>query len=136
MPGTSISPRTVERISCLMLQAGIREQDLREQFVLGGGRGGQKLQKTSSCVRLFHEPSRINIRCQATRSREINRWLARRLLAEQLLARLDQENSRHRQKIERIRRQKRRRTRRMKERVLTAKRMRGELKRLRSDVVY
>ena len=77
-----ISPETIERIKMLMVEASVYEEDIDESFILGGGPGGQKTNKTSNVVRLFHEPSGLSVRCGETRSRETNRWLARRQLAE------------------------------------------------------
>ena len=57
---------------------GIREQDLEESFVRGSGRGGQKVNKTNNCVYLRHTPTGIAVKCHADRSRELNRFLARR----------------------------------------------------------
>ncbi|MBO7207537.1 MAG: peptide chain release factor-like protein, partial [Kiritimatiellae bacterium] len=51
-----ISPETIERIKMLMIEASVYEDDLDESFILGGGPGGQKTNKTSNVVRLFHEP--------------------------------------------------------------------------------
>ena len=55
-----------------MARLGVREQDLVEKFVLGAGSGGQKLNKTSSCVYIRHLTSGIEIKCQRERSRELN----------------------------------------------------------------
>ncbi|RKP06929.1 peptide chain release factor class I/class II, partial [Thamnocephalis sphaerospora] len=60
----------------------LNEQDLVEKFVRGSGPGGQKINKTSSCVDLLHVPT--GIRCQLTRSREQNRKEARKLLRSRL----------------------------------------------------
>jgi len=60
----------------------IYERDLDERFVLGSGSGGQKINKTSSCVYLKHRPSGVEVSCQETRSREKNREIARRRLCE------------------------------------------------------
>ena len=76
-----ISPETIARIEALMAEASVFEEDLEESFILGGGPGGQKTYKTSNVVRLSHEPSGLMVRCGETRSRETNRWLARRMLA-------------------------------------------------------
>lgn len=62
----------------------IDENDITENFIKGGGAGGQKINKTNSQVQLIHHPSGINIRCQETRSRAQNRVIARRVLAERL----------------------------------------------------
>ena len=116
-----LTPATIEAIGALMARAGIVEADLREQFVLGSGSGGQKINKTSSAVRLTHEPSGLWVKVQASRSREDNRWLARRALAEKILELRDGEASKRHQEREKIRRQKRRRSRRQKARMLDDK---------------
>ena len=93
-----ISPETIAKIEALMREASVFEEDLEESFILGGGPGGQKTNKTSNVVRLEHEPSGISIRCGETRSRETNRWLARRMLAEEILDREHKRKSEARQK--------------------------------------
>lgn len=60
------------------------EADLVEKFVRGSGRGGQKINKTSSCVQLTHTPSGLTVSVQASRSQARNRVLARRALARKL----------------------------------------------------
>jgi protein subunit release factor B len=61
-----------------MGELGIHEDDLIEKFILGSGPGGQKINKTSSCVYLKHIPTGIEIKCQKERSRELNRYRARK----------------------------------------------------------
>jgi protein subunit release factor B len=58
----------------------ILPKDLKERFILGKGKGGQKINKTSSCVQLTHVPSGIMVTSQQSRSREDNRFFAKRLL--------------------------------------------------------
>ena len=116
-----ISPETVDSIRELMAEASVFEDDLEESFILGGGPGGQKTNKTSNVVRLSHEPSGLMVKCGETRSRETNRWLARRTLAEMILEREHKRKSSARQAAEKIRRQKRRRSRRQKEKMLADK---------------
>ena len=114
-----------------MAKLGIIEDELIERFIKGSGHGGQKINKTSSCVYLHHRPSGIEIKCQAQRSREMNRFLARRELCD----RIDEINlgrlSKRRQRIEKIRRQKRRRSRRQRQRDVGLKRQHGQKKTLR-----
>ncbi len=117
-----------------MVEASVFEEDLEETFILGGGPGGQKTNKTSSVVRLAHEPSGLAVRCGETRSRETNRWLARRMLAEAILAREQGRKSAAQQLREKKRRQKRRRSRRQKQRMLADKRMHAEKKANRRPV--
>ncbi len=116
-----------------MLRLNVREEDVVETFILGSGAGGQKINKTNSCVRLRHLPSGLIIRCQSTRSRELNRFLARRKLCDRLEAKNASESSLKSQEAERIRRQKKRRTRRQKERILKDKRLRSAVKALRAS---
>ncbi len=129
-----ISPETIERIRSLMEEASLFEEDLDESFILGGGPGGQKTNKTSNVVRLSHEPSGLMVRCAETRSRETNRWLARRMLAEMVLEREHKRKSSARQAAEKIRRQKRRRSRRQKQKMLDDKHARSEVKKARRRV--
>ncbi|MGN0832395.1 MAG: peptide chain release factor family protein [Kiritimatiellia bacterium] len=129
-----ISPETIAKIRALMAEASLFEDDLEESFILGGGPGGQKTNKTSSVVRLVHAPSGLAVRVGESRSRETNRWLARRELAETVLEREHRRKSEARQKAEKIRRQKRRRSRRQQQKMLAAKHARSEIKALRKKV--
>ena len=129
-----ISPDTVERIRALMVEASVFDEDIEESFILGGGPGGQKTNKTSSVVRISHAPSGLQVRCGATRSRETNRWLARRMLAEAILERERGRKSAAQQQREKIRRQKRRRSRRQKQKMLDDKHAHSAVKVLRRKV--
>lgn len=117
-----------------MSEAFIHEEDLEEAFILGGGPGGQKTNKTSSVVRLLHVPSGISVKCGQTRSRETNRWLARRAIAEAVLEKEQNKKSTERARREKIRRQKRRRSRKQKDKMLKEKHERSEIKTLRRKV--
>jgi peptide chain release factor len=114
-----------------MEQLAIREEDLVEKFILGSGKGGQKINKTYSCVYLKHEPSGIEIKCQKDRSRQLNRYYARKMLCEKLEEILDKKKSEKQQKIEKIRRQKRKRSKRAQEKMLEGKKHRSQKKQQR-----
>lgn len=114
-----------------MQNLGIKESDLVERFILGSGKGGQKINKTSSCVYLKHLPTGIEIKCQQERSRELNRYYARKMLCDRIEEKLFRAKSARQQEIEKIRRQKRRRSRRSKEKMLADKRVHRERKELR-----
>jgi len=129
-----ISPETIDKIKERMALASVFEEDIEESFILGSGPGGQKVNKTSSTVRLYHAPSGITVKCGEARSRELNRWLARRELAEKILEKVNAALSTRRQAIEKIRRQKRRRSRRQKAKMLDEKRRHGEKKAARAAV--
>ena len=134
MPEYPITQAKRDQLSKRMQELGILEEDLSEQFVRGSGKGGQKVNKTASCVHLQHEPSGIVVKCQKTRSRESNRFFARRELCEQMAEQIDGEQSRRQQEQERIRRQKRRRSRRQKEKMLKDKHHQSEKKARRGRV--
>ena len=63
---------------------GIHEKDFVEKFVRSSGKGGQKVNKTSTCVYLKHLPTGIEVKCMKDRSQSINRFLARRELIEKI----------------------------------------------------
>ena len=120
-----------DELAARMEKLGIREEDITEKFILGSGKGGQKMNKTNSCVYLRHNPSGLEVKCQKERSRELNRFFARRELCEKMEERLFKEKSAKQQAIEKLRRQKRRRSRRAKEKMLKDKKIQGEKKALR-----
>ncbi len=120
------------QLSALMTRLEIYEDDLVEKFIIGSGRGGQKLHKTASCVYLQHVPTGIEIKCQQERSREMNRYYARQRLCEKIDEIIFEKKSKRQQAIEKIRRQKRRRSRRGQQKVLDDKKQRSGLKKTRS----
>lgn len=126
-----ISSAKWQQLKQRMLELGIFEDDLQEKFILGSGRGGQKIQKTASCVYLMHEPTGMEIKCQESRSREENRYYARKRLCDKIDEQLHQEKSKRQQAMEKIRRQKRRRTRRSQQKILEDKAHRAEVKKTR-----
>jgi protein subunit release factor B len=63
---------------------GVLEKDLEERFIRSSGAGGQKVNKTSSCVYLKHLPTGLEVKCMNERSQSINRFLARRELVERI----------------------------------------------------
>ncbi len=117
-----------------MERLGLYEKDIVEKFVRSQGKGGQNVNKTSTCVYLKHVPSGLEVKCQQERSQAMNRFLARRILAEKYEARILGEKSEKIRKMEKIRRQKRRRSRRAKEKVLEEKKKQSEKKALRRPV--
>lgn len=129
-----MSPEKEAELRRRMAALGIHESDLIEKFVRGSGSGGQKINKTSSCVYLHHRPSGVEVKCQAGRSQALNRLLARRLLCDRVEAQLAGVVAAAEQARERIRRQKRRRSRRQKERMVEGKRRAAQKKGLRGRV--
>ena len=67
-----------------MKDSGVQESDLQESFVMGGGKGGQKANKTANKVVLKHLPTGSVVSSAKSRSRDLNRFYARRLLCQKL----------------------------------------------------
>ena len=116
-----------------MERLGIREEDLIEKFIRSGGAGGQNVNKVSTCVYLKHIPTGIEVKAQRERSQAMNRFLARRTLADKIESVIAGKKSEEQERREKIRRQKRRRSRRAKEKMLRDKKLQAEKKKLRSE---
>jgi protein subunit release factor B len=117
-----------DKLAQSMTQLNIHEADLVEKFILGSGKGGQKINKTASTVYLKHLPSGLEIKCQYSRSREDNRYFARRRICEKLQAIVSDEKTKEQQLIEKIKRQKKRRSRKAKQKMLDEKSKQSQLK--------
>ena len=63
---------------------GVLEEDIEEKFIRSSGSGGQKVNKTSTCVYLRHIPTGIEVKCMRERSQSLNRFFARRELVEKI----------------------------------------------------
>lgn len=124
----SASKQKWEQLAKRMEALGISEKELLEKFILGSGKGGQKINKTSSCVYLKHLPTGLEIKCQKTRERELNRYYARQALCEMLEEKILGQKTQKQQEREKIRRQKRRRSRRSQEKIVEKKRERSSIK--------
>src|SRR4030066_1535269 len=105
-----------------MESLGIREADIVEKFIRSGGHGGQNVNKVATCVYLKHVPTGTEVKCQQERLQSLNRYLARRILADKIEAAVLGRRSAEEQRIAKIRRQKRKRSKRAKEKVLADKR--------------
>lgn len=129
-----VSKEKKEALEKRMEQLNIYEEDLIEKFILGSGSGGQKMNKTSSCVYLKHLPTGIEVKCQEDRLREMNRFFARRELCEKIAYQIHQEKTKKQKEREKIRQQKKRRSRRLKQKILEEKKKRSQTKTLRKEV--
>ena len=135
MDRSAVNPQKQKALEEKMRRLEISEDDIVEKFVHSSGRGGQNVNKTSTCVYLKHIPTGIEVKCQKERYQALNRFLARRLLADKIeqvvLGKLSEEEKRR----EKIRRQKRKRSKRAQAKALEDKRIHSRKKELRSPQV-
>lgn len=123
-----VSKEKEEALRKRMESLEIFETDIVEKFVRSSGKGGQKVNKTSTCVYLKHLPTGVEVKCQRERSQAINRFVARRILADKIEQMIRGKESEERKRIEKIRRQKRKRSKRAKEKMLEEKRKQSQKK--------
>ncbi len=128
----TVSPLTEKRLIKKMETLNIHEKDIKESFVRSGKKGGQHVNKTSTCVYLKHIPTGIEVKCQEERSQSLNRYKARVILIKKIDQLVKGKESEEIQRIEKIRRQKRKRSKRAKEKMLAEKKIMSEKKKLRS----
>lgn len=117
MSENAISDFKQNQLKDTMQKLNILSKDIEESFITGSGSGGQKVNKTANCVVLKHIPSGIVIKCQKTRSREQNRFFARRSLCEKIDEIVNGTQSVQAKKIERLKKQKKRRKKKTKDKL-------------------
>jgi len=130
----SVSSEKEKALQERMISMGLLESDFQESFIRSSGPGGQKVNKSSSCVFLVHIPTGLSVKCQKERSQSLNRFLARRLLLDKIEKKQNGFIAQEKEMLEKIRRQKRKRSKRAKEKILTAKHQQSKKKILRGKV--
>jgi protein subunit release factor B len=127
-----VRPDKEQALAERMEKLGLREADIVEKFIRSGGHGGQNVNKVATCVYLKHLPSGVEVKCQQERSQALNRFLARRILADKIETAVLGKQSQEEQRIAKIRRQKRKRSKRAKDKMLADKRRVSEKKKGRT----
>jgi len=119
-----LSPEVLNKAESL----GVRAEDIAESFVRGSGKGGQKINKTSSTVLLRHAPTGMEVRCQKHREQSKNRASAYKLLILKIEEKVKGAQSERMMKVFKLRKQKIRRSKRAKAKMIDSKKRRGEIK--------
>ncbi len=107
-----VTQRKLAELKQRMDECGLSETDIEETFVRSRGAGGQKVNKSSTCVHLRHVPSGLIVKMQKSRSQGLNRYYARKQLCELLENMLLGKHSCEAKRLSKIRKQKDRRRRR------------------------
>ena len=101
-----VAPSKLEDLKARIVRLKIDLAAVEESFSRGGGKGGQKVNKTSNRVQLSYPPLEIRVACQRERKRSLNRFLALRELVDRVEMKISPETSARLQEMERVRRRK------------------------------
>jgi len=106
-----VTERKKAELEQRMRKCNLNEKDIEEKFVRSSGAGGQKVNKSSTCVHLKHIRNGLAVKVQKSRSQGLNRYYARKRMCELLENKLLGKESPEAKRIEKIRKQKDRRRR-------------------------
>ena len=85
--GFGVTEQKAAELRKRMAACGLYETDLKETFVSSRGPGGQKVNRTATCVHLKHTPTGLDVKMQTSRTQSLNRFYARRRMCELIEAR-------------------------------------------------
>jgi len=102
-----------------MVDLGVKKEDIEEKFIKSSGKGGQKVNKSSSAVFLKYKKMNLSVKCGKARSQYLNRFLALRTLIEKIEVIMKGKTDKKFKKAEKIKKQKQRRKRRTKSKRVT-----------------
>jgi peptide chain release factor len=126
---TGNSINRLEAVNLRLLKLGVRGQDLCEQFIHSGGKGGQNVNKVSTAVRL--NCAGEEVKSMEERSQLLNRVRAREILAERLEHKRESARLLARAEAEKLRKQKTGRPRSIRRQILRDKRRNSIIKKQR-----
>jgi len=102
----------IEALEKKMADHGIRKQDIEFKFIKASGKGGQKVNKSSSAVFAKHIVTGLSVKYGKERSQHLNKFLALRLLVQKIDEKIHGMDERESKKIGKLKKQKSRRKRR------------------------
>ena len=124
----NVSEKKEKALLDRMRELNVTENDLDEQFIRSSGPGGQKVNKTSSCVCLRHIPTDITVKYQRERSQALNRFFARRTLLDKIELLQEGFIKEDKKRIEKIKSQKRKKRKRTKVKLSALKSKQSDIK--------
>ena len=83
----------LDELKARIVRLGVDAALIEEKFSRGGGKGGQKVNKTANRVQLRYEPLGLAVACHRERSRSLNRFFALRELVDQIEMKVSPETS-------------------------------------------
>ena len=101
-----VAAAKLEDLKNRIARLGVDLSKVEETFSRGGGKGGQKINKTSNRVQLSYAPLELRVTCQRERKRSLNRFLALRELVDQAEIKISPETSERLREFERLRKRK------------------------------
>lgn len=101
-----VTPGKLEELKARVARLAVDLRLIEETFSRGGGKGGQKINKTSNRVQLYYPPLDLRVTCQRERKRSLNRFLALRELVDQIEMKVSPETSERLKEFERLRKNK------------------------------
>ena len=101
-----VAPAKLEGLKARVVRLKIDLRLVEESFSRGGGKGGQKVNKTANRVQLSYEPLGLRVACHRERSRSLNRFFALRELVDQIEMKLSPETSERLAEMRRIQKRK------------------------------
>ena len=101
----------IEALEQKMRDLGIRKEDIETKFIKASGRGGQKVNKSSSAVFAKHMATGLSVKYGKERSQHLNKFLALRMLVRKIEEQNHGVDDRELKRVEKIKKQKLRRKR-------------------------
>jgi peptide chain release factor len=110
-----------EKIQALekrMADIGILKQDIEIKFIKASGRGGQKVNKSSSAVFAKHIATGLSVKYSKERSQHLNKFFALRLLVQKVDDKINGKDDKKLKQIEKLKKQKKRRKRKTRKKLI------------------